>query len=69
MENMNFDLVEELGKKLSGIWRFDKYVKDTQEHSCPGCTQMWKKIKEMDEKAAEMLRAEIVNHVKADKFS
>ena len=32
MEDMNFDLVEELSKKLSGIQRMQQYFDDSTSH-------------------------------------
>ncbi len=68
MRNMNFDLVEELSKKLSGVWRFEQFIKDSEENPCPSCAEVWKKIKAMDEQACEMLRTEVIKHVEDKKF-
>jgi hypothetical protein len=68
MKDMNFDLVEELGKKLSGVVRMKQYHKDATEHSCDACGAMWQKLVKMDEEAAELIRAELVNHVQQNNF-
>jgi hypothetical protein len=36
-QNMNFDLIEELSKKLSGIERMKQYFNDATMHSCSRC--------------------------------
>ena len=68
MKDMNFDLVEELSKKLSGVMRMKQYHKDATTSSCNACGQVWQKLIKMDEEAAEMLRAELINHVKNNSF-
>lgn len=68
MKDMNFDLIEELGKKLSGLARMKQYHSDATEHSCDSCGKMWQKLIQMDEEAAAMLKTELVNHVKNDNF-
>lgn len=68
MKDMNFDLVEELSKKLSGVIRMKQYHKDATAHSCGTCGKMWKKLIQMDEEAAAMLKQELVNHVKDNNF-
>lgn len=65
---MNFDLIEELSKKLSGVIRMKQYHKDSVEHSCNACGKMWQKLIKMDEEAANMLKQELVNHVKNNNF-
>lgn len=68
MKDMNFDLVEELSKKLSGIARMKQYHKDASAHSCATCGKMWQKLVDMDQQAANMLQTELVNHVKTNIF-
>ncbi len=68
MKDMNFDLIEELSKKLSGVVRMKQYQKDATKHSCSACGKLWQKLIKMDEEAAELLRAELINHVKEDQF-
>ena len=68
MKDMNFDLVEELSKKLSGIIRMKQYYKDATEHSCDACGKLWQKLIKMDEEASELLKNELVNHVKNNQF-
>ena len=68
MKDMNFDIIEELSKKLSGIARMKQYHKDATEHSCDSCGKIWKKLVQMDEEAAEMLRTELINHVQGNNF-
>lgn len=68
MKDMNFDLIEELSKKLSGIERMKQYHKDATGHSCDSCDKLWNKLVQMDEEAAEMLRNELINHVKQNNF-
>lgn len=68
MKDTNFDLIEELSKKLSGIVRMKQYQKDATAHSCDACGGLWKKLIQMDEEAAAALRGELINHVKNNNF-
>lgn len=68
MKNLNFNLVEELSKKLSGVWRYNGYTKDADSNGCKSCVDLWKKIKQMDEEAAGLLKKEIIAHVEGKKF-
>ena len=68
MKDMNFDLIEELSKKLSGIIRMKQYNKDATSHSCDTCGKIWQRLIKMDEEAADMLKAELVNHVENNNF-
>ncbi|HAR63829.1 MAG: hypothetical protein DKM50_08550 [Candidatus Margulisiibacteriota bacterium] len=69
MDNPNFDLVEELAKKASSVWRLDQYLNDAKStNNCQHCVELWQKMKELDTQAVDMLQKEIVMHVQSGVF-
>lgn len=69
MNNCNHNLIHELSVKLDGVWRYDQYIKDADQNGCADrCCHLFREIKKEDEKHIAMLREEIFNHVKEDKF-
>lgn len=67
MKDWNHDLVQQLSEDLDSLWRYKEYMKNAT--GCDHCTAMWKKFEEMDQEKAEMLKDEIVRHVKEDRFN
>ncbi|MFH1209874.1 MAG: hypothetical protein V1663_03735 [archaeon] len=69
LNNCNYNCVKQLGKKLALIAKVDGYIKDAEECNHPWCADMWRKIKEDEERHVEMLRQAIVGLSKEDKFN
>jgi hypothetical protein len=67
IENHNYDLVEELGQLLKGVWRMDEYLKDAGG-KCDACGKIWQDVRKQNEFLVEKIRQEIVNHAKAGTF-
>jgi hypothetical protein len=68
LKNANYNLTEEINEKSKSVWRYDQYLKDAQDPDCEHCRNMWKQLKEQDEKQIQMLKDEIKNHVKSNIF-
>ncbi len=68
MKNSNHDLVQELSEKLDSVWRYDDYIKNAEADGCSHCVDIWKQLKEEDEKLVAILRDEIKSHVEENKF-
>jgi len=66
MKDFNHNLIHVLSEKLDNVWkRYDKYIEDSEDDSC---RELWKKIKEDEEKHIEMLKNEIIKHVQSGNF-
>ncbi|MBI3945001.1 MAG: hypothetical protein HY321_03715 [Armatimonadetes bacterium] len=67
MRNFNHDLIQVLSEKLDGVVRYQVYHEDS-EGECDSCPRIWEQIKEDDLRHIEMIRNEIINHVKRGTF-
>lgn len=68
LNNCNYNCTQQLAKKLAFIWRIDKYVQDAEDCGHPACADVWKQIKEDEEKHVEMLKKAIEGLSKEGKF-
>ncbi|MBI1871847.1 hypothetical protein HYS10_00315 [Candidatus Collierbacteria bacterium] len=50
-------------KKSQTHWRYDQYLKDSQ--NCPECQALWAKLKEEDATDLEQLKKAVIKHVKS----
>ncbi len=66
MKNANFDLVHALTKKAAALTVYDRYIQDAE--GCPQCQDLWRQVKQDDEKHHDVLLQEINRHVKEGKF-
>ena len=67
LENYNYDLVQELGELLQGVWRIDEYLKDAGG-KCDDCGKIWQDVRKQKEYLIEKVRQELVNHAKNGRF-
>jgi hypothetical protein len=67
LENYNYDLVQELGELLQGVWRIDEYLKDAGG-KCDDCGKIWQDVRKQKEYLIEKVRQELVNHAKGGTF-
>jgi hypothetical protein len=67
LQNYNYDLVQELGELLTGVWRIDEYLKDAGG-KCDNCGRIWQDVRKQKEVLVEKIRQEIVNHAKGGQF-
>jgi hypothetical protein len=67
LENYNYDLVQELGELLQGVWRVDEYLKDSGG-KCDDCGKIWQDVRKQKEYLIEKIRQELVNHAKDGRF-
>lgn len=70
MTNANYNLLKLLHNTLDDLWRLEKYyIKDAKEEGCSKCEEMLKAIKTDVEKHVGMLKEELANHIKEEKFN
>jgi hypothetical protein len=67
LSNYNYDLVQELGELLTGVWRIDEYLKDAGGQ-CDTCGKIWQDVRKQKEFLVEKIRQEITNHAKDGRF-
>jgi hypothetical protein len=67
LSNHNYDLVQELGELLTGLWRIDDYLRDAGGN-CDECGRIWQDVRKQKEFLIEKVRQEIVNHAKNGRF-
>ncbi|KKT77197.1 MAG: hypothetical protein UW74_C0047G0009 [Candidatus Giovannonibacteria bacterium GW2011_GWC2_44_8] len=66
MKNHNHDLIHHLSETIDSIWRYDEYVKNSQD--CDSCVAMWNKLKQTDMEVENMLKSEIQKHIDEKRF-
>jgi len=69
LNNCNYNCVHQLSKKLTLLWRIDRFIKDAKDCKHAECAEMWEKIGKDEEKHVEMLKKAIVNLSKQGKFN
>ncbi len=68
MKNYNYNLVKLLHNALDNVWRIEKhYRKDANDLDCQ-CKEILEKIREDNQKHAEMLIAEMEAHSSKQDF-
>jgi hypothetical protein len=67
LSNHNYDLIQELGELLTGLWRTDDYLRDAGGQ-CDDCGKIWQDVRKQKELLIEKLRQEITNHAKDGRF-
>jgi hypothetical protein len=67
LSNHNYNLVQELGELLTGLWRIDAYLKDSGGQ-CDQCGMIWQDVRKQKELLIEKVRQEITNHAKEGRF-
>lgn len=68
MENCNYNIVQQLAKKLTFLWRIDQYIKDAEAANHTLCAAMWKQMKADEEKHVDMLRKAVEGLCKEGKL-
>ncbi|MBI2107467.1 hypothetical protein HYT57_05775 [Candidatus Woesearchaeota archaeon] len=68
MDDCNYNCTKQLSKKLSFLWNVDQYIKDAKECGHKECAEIFKKIKEDEQKHADMLKKLIIEKVKKRRF-
>lgn len=61
LKNKDYDLMETISVKSKGLKRYDIFMQDASD--CPGCRDVWQRIKEQDEQQVGMLVDELKKHV------
>ncbi len=62
LNNINYDMVEEIAELSKSIARMDTYIKDSR--SCSECTQLWNDMKKRQESELQMVYSEFEKHVR-----
>jgi rubrerythrin len=68
MLNMNHNLVQTLSEKLDAVSRYDIYIQDATEQGCMACADLFRQIKQEDQRHIRLLRDEIKEHCQTDKW-
>jgi hypothetical protein len=66
MKDHNHDLVQALHHVLDNEWRAKQYRQNAA--GCDRCVGIWDKFEQMNKELADMLRGEIAQHVKEERF-
>ncbi|MBI2587931.1 hypothetical protein HYW30_01355 [Candidatus Azambacteria bacterium] len=66
LKNHNHNLIQQLSEDLDSLWRYEQYTTDAA--ACSHCTELWKKLRELDEEKVKLLRDEITRHVNEGVF-
>jgi hypothetical protein len=61
LKNKDYDLVQTIAVKSKGLNRYSTFMKDAE--ACPGCRNLWQRLKEQDENQVAMLVDELKSHV------
>jgi hypothetical protein len=65
VDDTNHDLVHTLSARMDGSWHLATYAHETR---CPGCRQVFERLREMDREAVRLLSAELKSHIKSNRF-
>ena len=68
LNNCNYNCVQGLSRKSALLWRIDQYIKDAEECGHPACAEVWKNIREDEEKHIDMLKQAIEGLAKEGKL-
>ncbi len=60
LQNIHYDIMEEISNISKSLYRIDTYMKDAQQ--CGSCKQLWENIKQEQEKELSMLVEEFKKH-------
>jgi len=63
MDNHIYNLAKALTKKSQAVWRYEKFIKDSD--GCPECEELWRELKEEDEEHVEKMKKILTSHAKA----
>lgn len=66
MKDANFDLVHSLTNKAEALQVYDRYAQDAS--GCRQCQDLWRQIKQDDQRHHDMLLQEVNRHAKEQKF-
>jgi hypothetical protein len=66
MKNGNFDLVHSLTNKADALKVYDRYVQDSS--GCGQCQNLWRQIKQDDQRHHDLLLQEINRHAREQKL-
>ncbi len=50
MKNCDYNLMHQLSRKLSFVWRVNQYIKDAKKEGHKECVKMWEMIKRDEKK-------------------
>jgi len=56
LNNCDYNVIHTLHNKAALVYNIDKLIKDAEDNGHGECVEMWKKIKEDEEKHIEMLQ-------------
>jgi hypothetical protein len=60
LQNIHYDIVEEISNISKSLYRINTYIKDSKQ--CESCKQLWQNIKQEQEKELSMLVDEFKKH-------
>ncbi len=60
LQNIHYDIMEEISNISKSLYRIDTYMKDSKQ--CGSCKQLWQNIKQEQEKELSMLVEEFKKH-------
>lgn len=67
LKNHNHDLIHALSEKNDAVWRYDKeYLKNAE--GCERCVNLWRQLKDDDDRHIEILKEEIKKHIEEERF-
>jgi rubrerythrin len=66
--NTNYNLMTQLTRKLSFIWRVEQYIKDAKKAKLPDVADLWIRIHDDEKRHVDMLRAALDKHSRDGKL-
>lgn len=63
MDNHTYNIIKALSKKAQGLWRYDQYLKDSE--NCEECQRLWKKLKGEDSAQLNEIKNVLKKHIEA----
>lgn len=67
LQNVNYNLLEEITQKSQSLYRYDRYIQDAQAQTppCLECIKLWQEMKEHDEEDLSHLMQHFKAHIDA----
>lgn len=67
LQNINYNLLEEIAQKSQSLYRYDRYIKDAEEQTppCLDCIKLWRQMRERDEEDLSKLMQHFKAHIEA----
>ena len=65
-ENHDHDLIQELGRRLDALWRFDQYIANAAGK--PELQECWRQLKDQEQQNVRALKGLIAEEIKQGCF-